>query len=245
MKAVIVGGTKGMGRSLARVLAERGDAICLLGRDAEDLSKSVADLKVRGTNSVVSSAVCDLEKPDTFDAALASADQSLGGFDTVIVTAALFGTQDQLEADEELLARVLNVNFGNTILFCEKARKMLLARGGGTLCVFSSVAGDRARKPVVLYGSTKAGLSAYLEGLDHKYRAQGLRTVCVKPGFVKTGMTAGLKPPPFAGEPDQVAKIVVKAIDSGKPVVYAPGIWRLVMTAIETMPRFVMRKIQF
>ena len=245
MKAVIVGGTKGMGRSLARVLAERGDAICLLGRDGEDLSKSVADLAVRGGKGAVTSAVCDLEKPETFDAALTEADKALGGFDTVIVTAALFGTQDQLEADEGLLARMLTVNFGNTILFCEKVRKMLLARGGGTLCVFSSVAGDRARKPVVLYGSTKAGLSAYLEGLDHKYRAQGLKTVCVKHGFVKTGMTAGLKPPPFAGEPDDVAKIVVRAIDSGTPVVYAPGIWRLVMTAIEAMPRFVMRKIQF
>ena len=69
------------------------------------------------------------------------------------------------------------------------------------MCVFSSVAGDRGRKPVALYGSSKAGLSHYLESLDHKYRAAGLVTVCVKPGFVKTAMTQGLKPPPFAGDP--------------------------------------------
>lgn len=245
MKAVILGGTKGMGRSLARVLAERGDAVCLLGRDVEDLQKSAADLQVRGGKTTVAYAACDLEKTDGFDAALDAADKALSGFDTVIVTAALFGTQDQLESDEALLARVLNVDFTATVLFCEKARKRLLARGGGTLCVFSSVAGDRARKPVVLYGATKAGLSAYLEGLDHKYRAQGLRTVCVKPGFVKTGMTAGLKPPPFSGEPDQVAKIVVRAIESGKPVVYAPAMWWLVMQVIRSLPRFVMRKIKF
>ena len=87
-------------------------------------------------------------------------------------------------------------------MFCEEARRRLLARGGGTLCVFSSVAGERGRKPVVLYGAAKAGLTRYLEGLDHKFRAQGLRTICVKPGFVRTGMTEGLKTPPFAGEPD-------------------------------------------
>ena len=81
-------------------------------------------------------------------------------------------------------------------------RRLTKYEGGGTLCAFSSVAGERGRKPVVLYGATKAGLSAYLEGLDHRHRANGLKVVCVKPGFVKTTMTEGLKPPPFAGEPE-------------------------------------------
>lgn len=245
MKVVVLGGTKGMGRSLARLFAERGDAVCLLGRDADDLRKSATDLQVRSAANAISFAVCDLEKPETFDSALEAADKALGGFDTVVLTAGLFGTQEQLEQDELLPGRVLNVDFTATVLFCEKARRALLLRGGGTLCVFSSVAGDRARKPVVLYGAAKAGLSAYLEGLDHKYRAQGLKTVCVKPGFVKTGMTAGLKPPPFSGEPEQVAKIVARAIDKGTPVVYAPGIWALVMLIIRWLPRFVMRKIKF
>jgi decaprenylphospho-beta-D-erythro-pentofuranosid-2-ulose 2-reductase len=161
------------------------------------------------------------------------------------VTAGLFGTQDALEQDIEFTAAMLNVNFTNTILFCEEARRRLLASGGGTLCVFSSVAGDRGRKPVILYGATKAGLSHYLEGLDHKFRSQGLVTTCVKPGFVKTGMTAGLKPPPFSGEPDAVAKLVLKAIDAKHPIVYAPGIWRWVMCVIKRLPRCVMRRIQF
>jgi len=98
---------------------------------------------------------------------------------------------------------------------------------------------------VVLYGAAKAGLSHYLEGLDHKFRAQGLKTVCVKPGFVKTSMTDGLTPPPFAGEPDDVARIVLRAIDRGTPVVYAPPIWRWIMAVIRLLPRAVMRKIGF
>ncbi len=117
--------------------------------------------------------------------------------------------------------------------------------GGGTLCVFSSVAGERGRKPVVLYGAAKAGLTHYLEGLDHKFRARGLRTVCVKPGFVTTGMTVGLKPPPFAGTPEQVARRVLRAIDGGWPEVYAPAPWRWVMCIIRNLPRSVMRKIEF
>ena len=120
------------------------------------------------------------------DAAVAA----LSTIDTVVVTAGDFATQPVLEQDLERTRHLLTVNFTNTVLFCELARTRLLARGG-TLCVFSSVAGDRGRKPVILYGAAKAGLTHYLEGLDHKYRAQGLRVVCVKPGFVKTSMTTG------------------------------------------------------
>src|SRR5262249_13935087 len=138
---------------------------------------------------------------------------------------------------------VLAVNFTNTVLFCEEARRRLLEGGRGTLCVFSSVAGDRGRKPVILYGASKAGLTHYLEGLDHKFRSQGLKTVCVRLGFVESSMTAGLKPAPFAGEPEAVAKTVLRAIDRGKPVVYAPPIWRWIMLVIRSLPRFVMRRI--
>jgi short-subunit dehydrogenase len=140
---------------------------------------------------------------------------------------------------------VLAADFVNTVHFCELARTRLLENGGGTLCVFSSVAGDRARKPVILYGAAKAGLTHYLNGLDYKFRSEGLKTVLVKPGFVKTGMTAGLPAPPFAGEPDAVARIVLKAIDRGQPVVYAPGIWKWVIMAIKFLPRGVMRRIRF
>lgn len=242
----ILGATRGMGRSLARRLIERGDWVALLGRDGDELEKSAADLKARGAPGArVTTALCDLERPDTFRPALEAAEQALEGLDVVTVTAGLFATQEQLEADPALAQRVLAVDFANTVLFCEEARKKLLLRGGGTLCVFSSVAGDRGRRPVVLYGAAKAGLSAYLEGLDHRFKAQGLTTVCVKPGFVKTQMTEGLKPPPFAGEPDDVAGVVVQAIDAGTPVVYAPPIWRGVMSVIKAMPRFVMRRVKF
>ncbi len=245
MKVVFLGATKGMGRALARCMAARGDSLFLLGRDREELARSAADLQVRGVNGEVRSAYCDLLDPATFAPALDAAAAALQGFDTVVVTAGLFDSEERLEADAALRGRLLTADFTNTVEFCELARTRLLASGGGTLCVFSSVAGERARKPVILYGAAKAGLSHYLEGLDHKFRAQGLRTVLVKPGFVRTGMTAGLKAPPFAGEPEAVARAVLAAIDTGKPEVYVPGVWRWIMLAIRLLPRAVMRRIEF
>ncbi|HEY7375745.1 MAG TPA: SDR family NAD(P)-dependent oxidoreductase [Polyangia bacterium] len=247
MKTVVLGATKGIGRAVARQLAERGDALFLLGRDAGDLAASARDIELRAGRAPgsIGIAPCDLEAPEEFAAALDAADAALGGADTVVVTAGLFATQDRLEADLELARRVLTVDFANTVVFCEEARRRLLARGGGTLCVFSSVAGERGRKPVVLYGAAKAGLTRYLEALDHKFHDKGLRAICVKPGFVRTGMTAGLPAPPFAGEPEAVARDVVRAIERGRPVVYAPGIWRWIMLVIRMLPRFVMRKIGF
>ncbi len=245
MRVAVLGATKGMGRALARAMAARGDAVCALGRGDEDLDKTAADLRVRGGGGAVPVARCDLLEPATFAPALDAAERALGGLECVVVTAGMFAAQEELERDPALVERLLTTNFTNTIAFCEEARKRLLARGGGTLCVFSSVAGERGRKPVVIYGASKAGLSAYLEGLDHKFRGQGLATVCVKPGFVRTGMTAGLKAPPFAGEPEAVAAQVLRAIDRRQPVVYAPRPWALIMLVIRWLPRRVMRRIGF
>lgn len=245
MRVAFLGATKGMGRALARSMAERGDALCLLGRNATELERSAADLSVRGATGSIHCEACDLESPDSFAPALHAACEALGGLDTVVVTAGMFATQEELEADSALAERLLRVDFTNTVLFCEEAKKALLEERGGTLCVFSSVAGERGRKPVVIYGAAKAGLTRYLEGLDHKHHGEGLRVVTVKPGFVKTSMTANLEPPPFAGEPDAVARRVLRAIDRGVPVVYAPAPWRLIMAVIRALPRAIMRRVGF
>lgn len=246
----ILGATKGIGRALARQLAERGEQIALLGRDLDELARSAADLEARGAAAPVVAVRCDLlERGDppgsAFDGALTTAEGELGGLDAVILTAALFTSRDELEADPQRLADLLDANFGGTILFLEAARRRLLARGGGTLCAFSSVAGERGRTPIGVYGATKAGLSTYLEALDHRFHREGLRVVTVKPGFVFTGMTAGMKAPPFAGHPEPVARRVLRAIDRGTPVVYAPAPWAIVMAVIRGLPRAVMRRVGF
>jgi decaprenylphospho-beta-D-erythro-pentofuranosid-2-ulose 2-reductase len=252
-KIAIVGGTKGIGRAVARLLVARGDRVALLGRDLADLAASAGDLAARapagpaaaGAASAPATALLDLARSETFDPALDDAARQLGGLDTVIITAGAFGTQDALEADAAARERVLSTNFTQTIQLCEAVRVRLLRDGGGTLCVLGSVAGDRARKPVVLYGATKAGLAYYMEGIDLRHRDAGLRAVLVKPGFVRTGMTAGLPEPPFAANPEDVAPAIVRAIDRGTPQIYVPAIWRLVMLVIRWLPGAVMRRVGF
>jgi short-subunit dehydrogenase len=245
VKVVFLGATRGMGLAVARGMARRADELYLLGRDAEALRRTAGELEAQGARKVAYG-LYDLNAdaatiPPAFDAA----QRELPGFETVVVTAALFGTQERLERDLDLRDRLLTANFTNTIHFCEEARRRLLARGGGTLCVFSSVAGERARKPVVLYGAAKAGLSYYLDGLDKRYRAAGLRTVTIIPGFVRTDMTAGLEAPPLAADPQDVVPAVLRAIDRGRPRVYVPGIWRAVSAVIRRLPRFGMRRASF
>ena len=163
----------------------------------------------------------------------------------MVVTAGLFATQDGWRPSRSCARRLLTVDFANTVVFCEEARRRLLARGGGTLCVFSSVAGERGRKPVVLYGAAKAGLTPLPGRARPQVPRQGAARDLREARLREDGMTAGLTPPPFAGEPDGVARDVVRAIDRGQPVVYAPGIWRWIMLVIRLLPRFVMRKIGF
>lgn len=244
-KVAFVGATRGMGRALARLMAARGDALFLLGRDVGEMAASARDLEARGGRGTVESAPLDLAHPAGFAAALDAADRALGGFDTLVVTAGDFGRQEELASDPARLERLLHVNFTGTAVLCQVAAERLAARGGGTVCAFSSVAGDRARRSNYLYGASKAGLSAFLDGLGHAYADRGVSVVCVRPGFVKTGMTAGLPVPPFAGEPEAVAATVLRAIDAGRPVVYAPPIWRLVMLVIRLLPRAIVRRIKF
>jgi NAD(P)-dependent dehydrogenase (short-subunit alcohol dehydrogenase family) len=250
VKIAFLGATKGIGRAFARALAARGDELFLLGRSTAELDGAATDLALRvrpaGAGiTAIGQALCDLEQPASFAPALAAAETALGGLDAVVVTAGLFGTQDRLESDGELRRRLLAANFAGTIEFCEAARERLLARGGGRLMVFSSVAGDRGRKSVVLYGAAKAGLSTYLEGLDHRFHERGLKVITVKPGFVRTGMTSGLPEPPFAADPEALVPALLRALDRGAPVAYVPGIWRWVMTAIQMLPRAVMRRAGF
>ena len=242
MRVAFLGATRGMGRALARKIGARRCA-GMLGRDEQELERSAADLETLNPGVQVGTFRCDLERFDKFAPALDYAEHELGALDAVVVTAGMFATQQALEEDPELTARLLDVDFRATVLFCEEARHRLLARGGGTLCVFGSVAGDRGRRPVGLYGAAKAGLACYLEALDHRYRREGLQVVCVKPGFVKTSMTDGLRVPPFAGEPDRVAVDVLRAINRGTPVIYTPAAWRWILGSIRLMPRAVMRRV--
>lgn len=244
-KVAFVGATRGLGRALARRLAERGDALFLLGRDEAEMALSALDLEARGAPAPVGHAPLDLARPAGFPEALDAADRALSRIDALVVTGGLFARHEELVGDPTRLAALLDVNFTGTILLCQQTAERLAARGGGLICAFSSVAGDRARRGNYLYGATKAGLSVFLDGLELAYRDRGVRVLCVKPGFAKTAMTAGLPVPPFAGEPEAVARDVARAMDAERPLVYTPAVWRWVMLVIRALPRAILRRVQF
>ncbi|HTI52582.1 MAG TPA: SDR family NAD(P)-dependent oxidoreductase, partial [Verrucomicrobiae bacterium] len=186
MKIAIVGATRGMGRALARRLAERGDALFLLGRDEVQMDLSARDLEARGAPPGVGQARLDLGEPDGFVAALDAADRGLSRMDALVVTGGLFARPEELAADPARLAALLHANFTGTVLLCQQAAERLAGRGGGLICVFGSVAGDRARRSNYLYGASKAGLDAFLSALRQRMFRRGVRVITVKPGFVDT-----------------------------------------------------------
>jgi decaprenylphospho-beta-D-erythro-pentofuranosid-2-ulose 2-reductase len=122
------------------------------------------------------------------------------------------------------------------------ARRLRL-QGHGSLVVFSSVAGDRARRSNYIYGSTKAGLDAFAQGLGDALYGTGAHVLVVRPGMVRTRMSAGLPEAPMTLDANVVADIVVKALRKGRETVYAPGPLRVVMAGLKTLPRPVFRKL--
>ena len=243
MKVAILGATRGIGRCLAEQLADRGDEVFLLGRDTDAVAQLSKQLEDRGASGSVDSARCDLADEGTFESALGAAGAKLGRLDMLVMTAGVFATQADLGNDQDRVRELLQLNVTNTIAFCEAARRVLVEQGGGTLCVFSSVAGERPRKPLLVYGATKAALTYYLDALDLTWRDAGLKVVTVKPGFVHTDMTAGLDPPPFAAGPEEVARVVLRDLGRGKRVIYAPPVWRYVMALIRAIPRPLFRRL--
>ena len=122
---------------------------------------------------------------------------------------------------------------------------LLAARGSGTIVGISSVAGDRGRASNYLYGSAKAGLSAYLSGLRNRLHAAGVRVITVKPGFTRTRMTEGMKlPPALTAEPGEVARAILKAESGKADVIYVRPVWRLVMAIITAIPEPAFKKLK-
>ena len=111
----------------------------------------------------------------------------------------------------------------------------------GTLVVLSSVAAERARKTNFVYGSSKAGLDAFAQGLGDALIGSGARVMVVRPGFVHTRMTEGMDPQPFSTTPEAVAASIVRGLERSDEVVWSPGILRYVFAVMRHLPRGIWR----
>ena len=124
------------------------------------------------------------------------------------------------------------------------AAEAMCNMGHGTLVGISSVAGDRGRKGNSAYMAAKAALSTYLESLRYRLAGTGVRVVTVKPGFVATPMTAGLKTPRLLTiSAERAAERIASLCEGGKAVAYVPGYWSLIMYIIRSVPAALMPRL--
>ncbi len=243
---VILGAASRIAEETARLLATQGATLTLVGRDAVKLEPIAQDLKLRGAKAVEVAAI-DLVAEEDPGARLGDMAEKMSGFDSLLVFHGTLGDQDKAQDDLSEAERILHTNYTSAVRWITPAVEMLEASDhpAPVVVAVSSVAGDRGRRSNYVYGSAKAGLSVFMQGLAHRL-ADGKKTraVLMKLGFVKTAMTAHLNPSgPLWAEPEAVAKAIVKSMEKGGPIVYAPWFWRFVMLAIRVTPAFVFNKV--
>jgi short-subunit dehydrogenase len=242
-KTLLIGANSGIAEAVARRLAARGERLYLLGRSPERLRSLAEDLGVRG-GQVAGSAVFDAKRLDTHAEILEAAVQALGGLDAVLIAHGTLGDQKACEASVSETMDQLSTNALSVISLCTLLANRLEAQGSGCLAVISSVAGDRGRQSNYVYGTAKAAVSAFTQGLRNRLYRSGVRVLTVKPGFVDTPMTAGLKKGPLFASADRVAGGIVAAMDKGKDVVYLPFFWAPIMALIRAVPERVFKKLR-
>ena len=241
-KILVLGATSGIAEATCRIWASRGASLFLVARNAEKLAAVAADLRTRGA-SYVDTCVADLDDTDQHPALLAHAINSLTGLDVAYLAHGILGDQARAEQDFNTAAQILHTNFMAPVSLLTWLANFCVQRHAGTLAVISSVAGDRGRKSNYVYGSSKAGLSAFLGGLRNRVDREGVTVLSIKPGPVKTAMTAGMKGSEKFAEVDSVAKSIVSAIDAKKDNLYVPFQWQPIMFVIRNIPERVFKKL--
>lgn len=236
---LIIGAGSDIARALARAYAARGCALILAARDPAALATLASDLEIRH-RAAVTLVACDVTAadPEPFVTSL----PVLPG--TVVMVAGLLGDQAESAADAAVAERVMATNYnGPARLLLALARRME-ARGSGAIIGISSVAGERGRGSNFIYGSAKAGFTAFLSGLRNHLARRGVHVLTVKPGFVATRMTEGMDlPPRLTARPEQVAEAILRAQEKGRDVVYVKPLWRMIMAIIRAVPEGVFKKL--
>ena len=243
-RILILGATSAIATACARRWARQGAQLHLVGRDAAKLEAVAADLRVLGA-SAVTSATLEATQLSAHPACLAEAVAQLGQVDIVLIAHGSLPDQAACQADGALAAREFELNATSVISLLTLAANLLESQRYGALAVITSVAGDRGRPSNYLYGSAKAAVQAFCEGLRGRLFPVGVSVTDIRPGFVATPMTAHLAlPAALVATPEAIAPRIVGAIEAGRAVVYAPGWWAWIMLAIRLLPRPLFKRLK-
>jgi len=241
-KILVLGATSGIAEATCRIWASQGAQLFLVARNQAKLEAVALDLRARGA-AYVGTAVADLDDTDRHAELLTHAINSLTGMDVAYLAHGILGDQPRAEQDFEHAAQIIHTNFVAPVSLLTWLANFCVQRHAGTLAVISSVAGDRGRKSNYVYGASKAGLSAFLGGLRNRVDREGVTVLTIKPGPVKTVMTAAMKGSEKFADPNKVAAVIVKAIDSKADNLYVPALWQPIMFVIRNIPDRIFKKL--
>jgi decaprenylphospho-beta-D-erythro-pentofuranosid-2-ulose 2-reductase len=238
---LLLGGTSEIGLAVAeRFAANRSLRVVLAGRLSDRLTEAAERLREKG--STVSVLEFDARRPETHTEVVDKAFAD-GDIDVTVVAFGILGDQELAWTDIEAAREMAEVNYVAPVTVGVALAGRLKAQGHGSLVALSSVAGERIRRSNFVYGSTKAGLDGFYTGLTEALRPSGVHVTVVRPGFVHSRMTEGLKAAPLSQTPQQVAEIVVDAVRLRRELVWAPGAFRYVMSALRHLPRPIFRRL--
>ncbi|MGW0734248.1 decaprenylphospho-beta-D-erythro-pentofuranosid-2-ulose 2-reductase [Streptomyces sp. NPDC002851] len=238
---LVLGGSSEIALATARrLVGRRTRTVWLAGRPSPALEAAARQLRDMGADA--RTVAFDALDPESHEDALGKVFAE-GDIDMVLLAFGILGDQERDETDPLAAVRVARTNYTGAVsaaLICANALKR---QGHGSLVVLSSVAGERARRANFIYGSSKAGLDAFTQGLGDALHGSGVHVMVVRPGFVRTRMTTGLKEAPLATTPDAVAAAIETGLRRRSETIWVPGALRPVMAALRHLPRPVFRKL--
>lgn len=241
-RIVIIGATSAIAEHCARLWAQAGACdLVLVARDQGRAERVAADLRVRAPQAQVEVLVSGFLDAAEIERTVGAAWGT--GVDLVLVAHGLLPDQEGCQQDLAACRAALDVNALSPVLFAEAFARRMAMQNRGTLAVIGSVAGDRGRKSNYVYGAAKGLVDRYLQGLRHRFAGSGVKIAVIKPGPTDTPMTAHLKGSAKLAPVEDVARDIVKALEQGREVIYAPGKWRVIMLVIRHLPGFVFNKM--
>ncbi|MVT11215.1 SDR family oxidoreductase [Chitinophaga tropicalis] len=238
---LILGAGSDMAVAIARQFAGKKYDIQLAARNVASLAALEQDVKIRYGVAASSHAfdATDFGSHPAFYQSLPVKP------DITICVFGYLGAQEKAQSDWTEAARIIHTNYTGAVSILNIVAEDYAARGAGTIVGISSVAGERGRQSNYIYGSAKAGFTAYLSGLRNRLFHKGVHVLSVQPGFVYTRMTENLPLPPLlTAQPQQVAKDVFNAVKAKKNVIYTKWFWRYIMLIIKSIPEAIFKKLK-
>lgn len=240
---LVLGGTSDIGRATAKALvARRARTVILAGRRPDALEEAAGELRAAGADRVET---VPFDGDDTASHAAFAEDvfSRYGDIDVALVAFGVLGNQAEAEANPDDAVKTLTTNFVGPASIGLHLSHQFRRQGHGVLVLLSSVAAQRARRSNFVYGSSKAGVDAFYTGLGDSLVGTGVSVLVVRPGFVRTKMTEGMKAAPGSTTPEKVAEVIVRALESGAEEAWAPPPLRAVMFVLRHLPRPVFRRL--